>query len=341
MSKVLTDNVLAKSIYHLSHTDLDGYGCQFITNQIFSDIQFYNANYNEIDEFLDKIIEDMNKNSLLLITDLNLTIVQSMYLDEKSKELDFDILLIDHHVTGMDSSNKYDWYNLCTDNCATYLTFEYFKYKIEDPSTKDIVDFINTYDMWRKENTLQFNKATLMSDIIFKYKLDSTKNVFLKIKMIYFIGNALIDDDVLTVESKIPSVLTNTLLSLTSDPELQEIMLDKNICSSYKMSVHPANDLVPFYSSMFKGKDVIFYKGISSSTFQYSSDFLLNKSTYDDCILVNINAKNGNMSLRSRNQLANQLALVFGGGGHPDAAGANIPLDDREIQEILKKDYNI
>jgi len=341
MDKVIKNDFKMKSIYHLSHTDLDGYGCQFITSQIFDNIQFYNANYNEIDNFIDKIIKDTVENSVILITDLNLTLTQSMYLDRKSKELDFDILLIDHHVTGSDSSDAYNWYNLDTNNCATYLTFEYFKDKIEDPSTKDIVDFIDTYDMWRKENILQFNKATLLSDLIFKYKLDSVKDVFLKIKMIYFIGNALIDDDVLTVESKIPTVLTNTLLSLTSDPELQEIMIDKNICSSYKMSVHPVNDLLPFYSSKFRGKDILFYRDISSSTFQYSSDFLLNKSTYDDCILVNINAKNGNISFRSRNQLANQLALLFGGGGHPDAAGANINLDDREIEEILKKDYNL
>ena len=32
-------------VFHLSHTDLDGYGCQFIAKEFFSHITFYNANY--------------------------------------------------------------------------------------------------------------------------------------------------------------------------------------------------------------------------------------------------------------------------------------------------------
>ena len=34
-------------VFHLSHTDLDGYGCQFIAKEFFSHIAFYNANYGK------------------------------------------------------------------------------------------------------------------------------------------------------------------------------------------------------------------------------------------------------------------------------------------------------
>ncbi|EAK6618732.1 DHH family phosphoesterase, partial [Campylobacter jejuni] len=38
-------------IYHLSHTDLDGYACQFIVNFYFKNVKFYNSNYGkEINE---------------------------------------------------------------------------------------------------------------------------------------------------------------------------------------------------------------------------------------------------------------------------------------------------
>ena len=32
-------------IYHLSHIDLDGYGCQYLTSKIFTNIKYYNSHY--------------------------------------------------------------------------------------------------------------------------------------------------------------------------------------------------------------------------------------------------------------------------------------------------------
>ena len=32
-------------LFHLSHTDLYGYGCQLITQEYFKEASFYNANY--------------------------------------------------------------------------------------------------------------------------------------------------------------------------------------------------------------------------------------------------------------------------------------------------------
>ena len=43
------------TIHHLSHTDLDGYGAQVITNHYFKNVKFYNSNYGkEIDEKFDQ-----------------------------------------------------------------------------------------------------------------------------------------------------------------------------------------------------------------------------------------------------------------------------------------------
>ena len=32
-------------VFHLSHIDLDGYGCQYLTTKVFDNIKCYNANY--------------------------------------------------------------------------------------------------------------------------------------------------------------------------------------------------------------------------------------------------------------------------------------------------------
>ena len=97
--------------FHISHTDLDGFGCQLTTQKIFPDATFYNANYGiEVKIFLKDALEkieacDKNEEILLLITDLNLT-------TEESKKLNRDIInlndngftitlqLLDHHGTG-------------------------------------------------------------------------------------------------------------------------------------------------------------------------------------------------------------------------------------------------
>ena len=34
-------------VFHLSHTDLDGYGCQYIANKVFDNITFFNSNYGK------------------------------------------------------------------------------------------------------------------------------------------------------------------------------------------------------------------------------------------------------------------------------------------------------
>ena len=68
-------------IYHLSHTDLDGYACQYIVNFYFKDVKFYNSNYGkEINENFTSILNDIEKDeeneALFLISDLNLTLKQ-------------------------------------------------------------------------------------------------------------------------------------------------------------------------------------------------------------------------------------------------------------------------
>ena len=72
------------AIFHLSHTDLDGYGAQFVTNFYFDNIKFFNSNYGkEINEKFAQILnlidtEFANETNLILITDLNLTLSQCL-----------------------------------------------------------------------------------------------------------------------------------------------------------------------------------------------------------------------------------------------------------------------
>lgn len=178
-------------VYHLSHIDLDGYGCQFVSREFFKDITFYNANYGrEVMVRLQAILRDIEshkaqtenvsmlfgkpvkvereksstpqkKQFIILITDLNLTLNESKFLSEQVKELkmaqvDVEIVLLDHHATGEESANLYSWYYLDINRCATKITYEYLLDRFGlDTSVqqwlKPIVEMINSVDIWLED----------------------------------------------------------------------------------------------------------------------------------------------------------------------------------------------
>ncbi len=77
-------------VFHLSHIDLDGYGCQFVSRHFFEQITYYNANYGkEVSARLKEIINALNKQNpqkaLILVTDLNLTLGEADFCKKKAK----------------------------------------------------------------------------------------------------------------------------------------------------------------------------------------------------------------------------------------------------------------
>ena len=79
-------------LFHISHTDLDGYGCQLITKEYFKEGSFYNANYGlEVKLTIKKVLEEIilfkEEEILFLISDLNLTIQESNDLDKDINKL--------------------------------------------------------------------------------------------------------------------------------------------------------------------------------------------------------------------------------------------------------------
>lgn len=153
-----------KKIYHLSHTDLDGYGCQAVVEhfrtgmyQMFRrsetkaskvdeiledkepliklDVEYFNSNYGEeitktlIHIF--KLIKSYRASGntdeiLLLITDLNLTEEQAKFVENINGFENAEVVLLDHHISGKDVAKDREWYILDTTSSATMLTFLYF-----------------------------------------------------------------------------------------------------------------------------------------------------------------------------------------------------------------------
>ena len=140
-----------KTIYHLSHIDLDGYSCQLIMRHTPYTIHSFNANYGaEIVQRLEEILEALhnsNEDAIILITDLNLTAHEAKWLNKEVQDLNdkgrnIEIILLDHHGSGQESADKYAWYYLDTERCATKITYDYAKEHFE-LVLKDYPDFAN------------------------------------------------------------------------------------------------------------------------------------------------------------------------------------------------------
>lgn len=146
-------------IYHLSHTDLDGYACQFIVNFYFKNVKFYNSNYGkEINENFNSIIGDIEKDenfgkAIILITDLNLNLNQCEEFEKICKEKNTKIFLLDHHQSGEECAQKYSWYLLDSKRCATKIVYDFFS-KICTPvlELSKFVDVVNAVDIWLSED---------------------------------------------------------------------------------------------------------------------------------------------------------------------------------------------
>ncbi|MBE3022330.1 MULTISPECIES: DHH family phosphoesterase [Campylobacter] len=142
-------------IYHLSHTDLDGYGAQVITNFYFNNVKFSNSNYGrEIDEKFNQIVSDLDdEKSIVLITDLNLTMAQCADFSQKLEGKNAKIFLLDHHQSGAECASAFEWYFLDSSRCATKITHDFFAAMFkENEELKKFSDIVNAVDIWLKDD---------------------------------------------------------------------------------------------------------------------------------------------------------------------------------------------
>ncbi len=319
--------------FHLSHTDLDGYGCQFITKKVFPDAIFYNANYGlEVKLFLEDILAkieilDKSENVLFMITDLNLTLDESKNLNHKIKKLNengwnIELKLLDHHGTGLKCSQKYDWYFLDTKRSATKITYDYFcenysEFKeLCEENFEKLIDAINAVDIWLEDEDLfEFGKVCMsmisksyeINNILFRDKSRDYKFYLLQQSIKYVAnkdGNISLDENIYHIKKE--------YLKLSNSNNTMD-----NLSSLYLVkSLENKKDQLTVHYKEHKGLLTFTLGGISIP----ANTFLKANDDYDFFIDV---SRRGKASLRADNKvdvavLADKLAK---GGGHPNASG--------------------
>lgn len=315
------------NVIHISHIDLDGYGSSYLVGEYLekqTNLMQDNTNYGQI---VDKLLDyDIEEETIVIITDLNLTLDECVHLDSRTKRW----MVIDHHGTGQESADQYSQnYYLNTEYCATQLTYNIFdlsKFKAEgyrDEHLRNIAYIVNIYDLWQKKFDEDFKMGMLMSLYVDKNPFESNKlkhryNRWLFENIFVY----LLDYGVQATEIS----YQETFLDWISCQEDEEYLHDTKLPTAIKVALLHTPIMKDHIA--YSIGEVVIFTGLSTNVTQYTFDKLMDSDEYADKVLINLNTRNGKMSIRSRNEHASYYAKHLGGGGHPNAAGAKVECDD-------------
>jgi oligoribonuclease NrnB/cAMP/cGMP phosphodiesterase (DHH superfamily) len=320
-------------VYHLSHTDLDGFSCQFLVSLYFEDVTYYNSNYGkEILSNIEQIVNDIKnqykKDIFIVISDLNLSVDNCLYLEECIKslkdEFNIKLQLLDHHITGSECAQKFEWYYLDESRCATKITYDYLAQNYTPIKNIDhiskYVDCVNAIDIWLENETENFELGKVFNRAILESR-EVSKTIFPKEHISYkffMIENSIkyINDEnpTINLDENIYFMKKNFLRNGKENDTLD------NLNSRYIVSLLENN----------KNKLTIKYKdhkglltfGVGNISV-LANKFLKENDDYD--FFMDVGFK-GSVSFRADGKLdVSQLAKEkLDGGGHKNASGGKI-----------------
>lgn len=341
-------------LFHISHTDLDGYGCQLITKEYFKEGFFYNANYGlevklSIKKVLEQLLEYKEDEILILISDLNLTFQEAKDLDNDVDKLlkngyKIKLQLLDHHISGKKSAETFPWYYLDDKRCATKIVYDYMfeEYEGFDCNTSDwlkpLVDAINAVDIWLENEVKNFEFGKVLMSMITKVReinnilfADLNRDFrchLLKQAAKYLDevdGHIKLDNDV--------HFMKKDFLKLSNKDDTLD-----NLSATYlvKTLVDVKDDLTVTY----KGHKGLLTYCLGSISIPANA-FLRANPEYDFFIDIN---KKGNASFRADGKVdvALMAAKLANGGGHVNASGGKFDdfkevIDFYEVKTYIQK----
>lgn len=327
------------TMHHLSHTDLDGYGCQMVTKHYFESILFYNSNYGkEINECFNQILDTIqtsaHENHVILITDLNLTLDQAKEFESKATicEKNVLLLLLDHHKTGQECFETFEWYFLDSNRCATKITYDFFAALYgEDIALSRFVDVVNAVDIWL-ENDPSFELGKVCMGLVSGAK--EVNKVMFPMENSAYIFNLLSNAQNYFTCNEAPIALDDATHQLkksffltTHNETLSNLVSEFNV----KLLTQNRDKMMITYKQ---------YKGILTynigNVSVIGNDFLTANPDID--FFMDVTSKK-TISLRSNGKVdvSQMAAHIANGGGHHNASGGLLStFKDAFIYDTIK-----
>ncbi len=338
-------------LFHISHTDLDGYGCQLITKEFFKKGFFYNANYGlEVKLSIKKALEDISnykgEEILLLISDLNLTFSEAKELDNDIDKMIKDgykikLQLLDHHISGKKSADSFYWYYLDDKRCATKIVYDYMfeEYEGFDCNTsiwlKPLVDAINAVDIWLEYEIKNFEFGKVLMSMISKVR-EINNILFADLNRefrFYLLKEASTFFNVLDGHIKLDNevhFMKKKFLKLNDKDDTLD-----NLSATYL--VKTLDEVKDDLTVLYKGQKGLLTYCLGSISIPANA-FLKANPDYDFFIDIN---KKGNASFRADGNLdvAILASKLANGGGHVNASGGKFEDFKEAIDYFEVKTY--
>lgn len=339
--------------FHISHTDLDGYGCQLVTKEYFKEGFFYNANYGievklSIKKVLEQILQYKEEEILILITDLNLTFGESKDLDKEINNLIKDgykirLQVLDHHISGKKSAESFYWYYLDDKRCATKIVYDFIFEEFDgfDDDTKlwlsPLVDCINAVDIWLEHEVKNFEFGKVIMSMVTKVReinnilfadLNREFRIFLLKQASSYIQQT---DGYIKLDNEIHFIKKDFLRLNDKDDTLD------NLSATYL--VKSLESIKDDLTITYKGHKGLFTYCLGSISIPANA-FLRANPDYDFFIDIN---KKGNASFRADGKVDVSLLAtkLSNGGGHVNASGCKFEdfkevIDFSEVRTYLQ-----
>lgn len=344
-------------LFHISHTDLDGYGCQLITKEFFKDGFFFNANYGvevklSIKKALEEITKYENEEILLIISDLNLTFQESKDLDNEVNKLiengfRIKLQLLDHHISGKKSADVFSWYFLDDKRCATKIVYDYICKEFgafDNLTTKwlsPLVNAINAVDIWLEEEKENFEFGKVLMSMITKVReINSVLFPDLNREFKFYLlkeGAKFLDleNGYIKLDNEVHFIKKEFLKLTLKDDTLDNL-------SAYYL-VKTLDDVKEDLTVKYKEQKGLLTYCLGSISIPANAFLKANKD-YDFFIDIN---KKGNASFRADGKLDVALlaSKLANGGGHVNASGGKFEdfketIDYLEVRTYIQNKLN-
>lgn len=294
-----------------THTDLDGVGCAVLAKLAFGDktVDIEYCNYDDIDLKVEEYLNS-KKRYECHITDISINEELASKINKSKKKFQ----LLDHHPTA-EGLNVFDWCKVQIEDKETNLktcgTEMYYNYLIAERhlSKEDTLDkfvkLVRDYDTWRWKSLKE--EGTIckqINDLLYLYGRD---------KFIEWCISELND-------GVFPKLYESDKLVL----DVKQKEIDDYINHKDKQL------FVGDFGSKRCG--FVFAEKYAS---ELGNKLCEMHSELDFVAIINMDGTISYRTIRDDIDLGKEVAVAFGGGGHPKAAGSRF---SKEVQmEVIKK----
>ena len=293
-----------------THTDLDGVGCAILAKLAFgTEVDIEYCNYDDIDLKVEEYFDNGSEYECH-ITDIRINKELAHKINDSGKKYQ----LLDHHPTALEL-NEYEWCKIQIENEDTHIqtsgTELYYKWLVENNYLEDIgvlnrfVELITNYDTWRW--------STLGEDGLICKQVNT---------LLYLYGRDKFIDWCI-------SEINSLFFPRLSDSDKLILEIEQKTIDDYI----EAKDKQLFIGDLCgRTCGFVFAEKYVS---ELGNRLCKMHPEFDFVAMINMDGTISYRAVKDGIDLGKDVAKVFGGGGHPKAAGSQI---SKEMQmEIIKK----